>query len=414
MAKIKLSELPELTSPSSNTENTFVLVTDIQSGVPLSRKMSVKTLDTLIDVTQGQANLAFARANASFEQANASLILAAAAFNKANTGSNTLTNLTVTGNIVTTGNITSGNITPSIHLTSNLGNANFRFHSLFLGPNSLDVDGYVISNSSSALLTIKNNTIGGQTPGFVSASYYWNNGTNDTPIAGPMMPIPTGTGNALYIYGIEKIILPNGFDVNAQANAAFDAANSAVAGTTDTYARNHSNAAFIHANSAFAAANAAGGTTDTYARDHANAAFVRANNSLDANNGGDVFGLVSFYGNIQQYNGTANVNHLHVQQPYIYVNAGGQSPVDGRMNIVFQRGSSYYGVPNAVIGFNETSNTFQMTNGSGVFSNIAFEPYTAANLSTGLWATSPPATLQAAIERLANAVIILRGYNPIP
>lgn len=40
--------------------------------------------------------------------------------------------------------------------------------------------------------------------------------------------------------------------------------------------------------------------------------------------------------------------------------------------------------------------------------------YTAANLSTELWATSPPATVQAAIERLANVVIVLNGYNPIP
>ena len=349
MAKIKLSELPELTSPSSNTENTFVLVTDIQSGTPLSRKMSVKTLDTLIDVTQTGANAAFARANASFNHANA-------AFDRANSGSNIATNLAVTGNTTITSNVrVGGNITPTTTLTSNLGNASSRFHSLFLGPNSLDIDGFVVSNFNNEEFRISN---------------------------------------------ARKIVLTNGFDVNQQANAAF----------------NHANAAFIVANAA-----GGGGTTDTYARnhsnssfDHANAAFVRANNSLDANNGGDVFGTVSFYGNIQGYNGTANVNHLHVQQPYIYINAGGQSPVDGRMNIVFQRGSSYFGVPNAVIGFNETSNTFQMTNGSGVFANIAFEPYTAANLSTSLWATSPPATLQAAIERLANAVIILRGYDPIP
>ena len=128
MAKIKLSELPELTSPSSNTENTFVLVTDIQSGTPLSRKMSVKTLDTLIDVTQSGANAAFARANASFNQANAAFIIANAAFvaantptaaanasftaannalvvaqsafSKANAGSNVATNLSVTGSVV--------------------------------------------------------------------------------------------------------------------------------------------------------------------------------------------------------------------------------------------------------------------------------------------------------------------------
>ena len=174
MAKIKLSELPELTSPSSNTENTFVLVTDIQSGTPLSRKMSVKTLDTLIDVTQSGANAAFARANASFNHANAAFNYANtlsagsvdtfarnqanAAFDKANTGSNTATNLSITGNTTITSNVSvGGNITPTTTLTSNLGNASSRFHSLFLGPDSV----YLGSNLSIGAVTY---------PGYIGGS----------------------------------------------------------------------------------------------------------------------------------------------------------------------------------------------------------------------------------------------------
>ncbi len=174
MSKIKLSQLPELTSPSSNTENTFVLVTDIQSGIPLSRKMSVKTLDTLIDVTQSGANAAFARANASFNHANAAFNYANtlsagsvdtyarnhanAAFNKANTGSNTATNLSITGNTTITSNISvGGNITPTTSLTSNLGNASSRFHSLFLGPDSV----YLGSNLSIGAVTY---------PGYIGGS----------------------------------------------------------------------------------------------------------------------------------------------------------------------------------------------------------------------------------------------------
>jgi len=174
MAKIKLSELPELTSPSSNTENTFVLVTDIQSGTPLSRKMSVKTLDTLIDVTQSGANAAFNKANASFNHANAAFNYANtlsagsvdtfarnqanAAFNKANTGSNTATNLSITGNTTITSNVSvGGNITPTTTLTSNLGNASSRFHSLFLGPDSV----YLGSNLSIGAVTY---------PGYIGGS----------------------------------------------------------------------------------------------------------------------------------------------------------------------------------------------------------------------------------------------------
>jgi hypothetical protein len=76
MTTVKLSELTELTTPSSNTEKTFLLVTDTQTGLAVSRKMSVKTLDTLMDVTQGQANLAFNHANSGFNQANAAFIRA--------------------------------------------------------------------------------------------------------------------------------------------------------------------------------------------------------------------------------------------------------------------------------------------------------------------------------------------------
>ena len=59
------------------------------------------------------------------------------------------------------------------------------------------------------------------------------------------------------------------------ANAAFLAANNA----SDPWVRNQANAAFDHANAAFATANAGGGgaDTDVFARNQANAAFIKAN-----------------------------------------------------------------------------------------------------------------------------------------
>ena len=59
------------------------------------------------------------------------------------------------------------------------------------------------------------------------------------------------------------------------ANAAFLAANNA----SDPWVRNQANAAFDHANAAFATANAGGGggTTDVFARNQSNAAFDKAN-----------------------------------------------------------------------------------------------------------------------------------------
>ena len=84
MTRIKLSELSELTAPDSNTSNTFVFVTDVQTGSPVSKKMSVKILDTLMDVTQGQANIAFGQANGAFIQANLAYANANAGLTTAN------------------------------------------------------------------------------------------------------------------------------------------------------------------------------------------------------------------------------------------------------------------------------------------------------------------------------------------
>jgi hypothetical protein len=84
MSRVKISQLTELTTPDSNTKNTFILVTDVQSGTAVSKRMSVFTLDTLIDVSQGQANSAFFQANGAFVHANSGFIQANASFAHAN------------------------------------------------------------------------------------------------------------------------------------------------------------------------------------------------------------------------------------------------------------------------------------------------------------------------------------------
>jgi hypothetical protein len=63
---------------------------------------------------------------------------------------------------------------------------------------------------------------------------------------------------------------------------------------TDLWARNNSNSAYLHANAAFAAANSAvSGTIDVYARNHANAAFDKANTAPTPVSGIFDYGLVT-------------------------------------------------------------------------------------------------------------------------
>jgi hypothetical protein len=78
------------------------------------------------------------------------------------------------------------------------------------------------------------------------------------------------------------------------ANSAFAAANASAnfitIGTANS-ASAYANAAYLHANAAFAAANTGGGggTTDTFARNQANAAFIQANTAVSLNVAVDSF-----------------------------------------------------------------------------------------------------------------------------
>jgi hypothetical protein len=305
MTTVKLSELTELTTPSSNTEKTFLLVTDTQTGLAVSKKMSVKTLDTLLDVTQGQANLAFNHANAAFIRANNSL--------SANSGGIVTGDVSITGNLTVTG-VTTYTNTQTVLVADNILTLNAAIDqssapSLNAG---LEIDRgssanvYLLWNEANDKWTFTEDGTNYDNIGSASASSY---------------------ANAAFIH----------------ANSAFDVVNvvSAISTATDITQNNNITAAFIHANAAFDAANliigvdATQNSSITFTYDYAAAAFGAANSAA------------------------------------IYAN------------------------------------------GAFAAANTA-EPYTAANLSTSLWATSPPATLQAAIERLANVVIVLNGYNPIP
>jgi hypothetical protein len=116
---------------------------------------------------------------------------------------------------------------------------------------------------------------------------------------------PSSTANSAASYANSAFATAN--SAASYANSAFLRANtpSDVANSAASYA----NSAFIRANTAATAANTPSATANSAAL-YANAAFTRANNSLDANNGGTVTGTItatSFittgsFGNIQGAN----------------------------------------------------------------------------------------------------------------
>ena len=107
-----------------------------------------------------------------------------------------------------------------------------------------------------------------------------------------------------------------------QANAAFSVANTGGGGGTDSYARDTANAGFLQANSAYGSQN----TTGTYANSaydqansaalYANAAFIQANSAYAAANAGGA-------GTDQLARDTANAAFIQANAAFIQANTGG-------------------------------------------------------------------------------------------
>ena len=195
-----------------------------------------------------QDALAFDTANAAFAKAN----------NEAGVNATQNTNITNAQNTATaafirannslnanTGGQISGNLLPTTTNTYYLGSDANRWHSLYVGPGSIDLGGLVLSNQNGTLAV----SVGGQSPTQISGSDQVARNT---------------------------------------ANAAFASANNVAPQIEPAFAT--ANGAFAAANAAYQSQNATG--------QYANAAFIRANNSLDANVGGIVTGNVTVTQNL--------------------------------------------------------------------------------------------------------------------
>ena len=174
----------------------------------------------------------------------------------------------------------------------------------------------------------------------------------------------------------------NANSAGVYANGAFGAANSA-----GVYA----NGAFIQANAAFIIANIA-----PYAYAHANAGFVQANNALG-------FG-------VQGVNDAAAAT-IFANESYNHANAGFL-----RANTPSQIANVAYSTANGA--FANANASFTQANGAFIRANAASITANNANVFTALdpgdWDVSPPTTINAAINRLANLVFSLNSNLPIP
>lgn len=292
MSKIKLSDLTELTAPSSNTKNTFFIVTDIQTGTPVSKKMSAFTLDTLLDVSQGQANLAFNHANSAFVQANSAFLAGNGTAIAANTPSHVANSAAIYANgaFAAANAATATDTTQNNSITAAFNHANSSFDSQ-----------NTTGQYANAAFTRANNSLSANVGGTI---------TGDVSITGNL----TVTGVTTYVNTQTVLVADNILTLNAAVNQSgspisdagveIDRGNEANVyllwnetsnkwtftndGTSydeigSTSASSYANSAFIQVNSAFDIVNASAGI-DVTQNNSIIASFIHANSAFDATN----------------------------------------------------------------------------------------------------------------------------------
>lgn len=206
-----------------------------------------------------QDALAFNKANGAYDKANSANIIAQNAFNQVNVAFDVAnTKFSASGGTIN-GNVSvSGNVIPTTDNDKYLGSSLYRWHTLFVGPGSIDIDGIKIQNTAGKLVVT---------------------GATDFTVPGaPGTAAISAHANAAYNTANTALLSTGAF---AQANAAFDKANSAydqaIVGTNIAgLAFNQANSGTGIATSGFAQAN--------LAYNKANSATILAQGAYDAAN----------------------------------------------------------------------------------------------------------------------------------
>jgi hypothetical protein len=399
MSRIKVSELTELTTPSSNTENTFILVTDVSTGSPVSKKMSIRVLDSLIDISVNAANAALANANAAYVHANAAYVHANSSFTYQNASASYANSGFVHANA------------SFIHANSsfNAQNATASYtNSAFTGANSAGSyanSGFGAANTADAKATSAGSYansafLQANTPSYTSnsASLYANgafiqanaafiraNNSLDANVGGQVTGDVTITGNltvsgvTTYVNTQTVLVADNILTLNAaisqsgtpvtdagieidrgsEANVYVlwnessnkwtfteDGTNYDFLGSTS--ASSYANSAFIHANSAYESQNASGSYANS-AFVHANSGFVHANSSYESQNATGSYANSAFV--------HANAAFIHANSGFTHANSSYES----------QNASGSY----ANSAFLRANNSIDANNGGVITANLA-------------------------------------------
>lgn len=359
-----------------------------------------------------QDALAYSHANSAYEKANtvtSAYTHANAAYNAANTKFNS-TGGTISGDVSV-----AGNVIPTTDNDKYLGSESYRWHSLYVGPGSVNIGGISLSNVNNILTISGAGSIAVPGAPDTSKISLHANAAFDTANTALLSTGAYGQANAAYTHAnaayskanTGTILAQAAFDkansgysiatsassdafyatsiaqsANNVAQAAFDKANTA----TDTWVRNAANSASSYANSAYL---------------HANAAYVHANTKFSSS-GGTITGSVTIDGGDLTVSGNLTIggnttsisaNNLVIDDSIIYL-ANNASANTHDIGVIghFIEGS-----------YQHTGLVRDASDGKWkFFSNVATEPSTTVDFTGAYWDTVKVGIIEADTANIGN------------
>ena len=208
-------------------------------------------------VIQQPASFVAANTTLAFNTANAAFLAANAATATDTTQNNSITAAFAAANAATATDTTQNN----------------SITAAFTAANTATATNLTQNNSITAAFTRANNSLdannGGTVTGTITATSFITTGSFGNILG----------ANTIYA---NNFVANTGFIQFADGSKQFTANAGSGGGTTDQYARNTANAAFIHANAAFIQANTGGGAANSFGRIVANVGTILATSSNDS------------------------------------------------------------------------------------------------------------------------------------
>jgi hypothetical protein len=399
MANTKITELVVASSLDSNTQNTLFVIVDRQSGTAVTKQVTMSVLDTVFDYTTAKANSAALYANGAFIQSNSAYgsqnttgvyanaaflhannaygsqnttgVYANAAFLKANTPSDVANSAALYAN----GAFIQANAAYNATNTSSTGSY---ANASFLKANAV----YALANINYLPAATRLNVSYTAADAYLFDQYNGNN---------PTIRVQPGRTIA--------------FDLNYSGANSFMIRQSIGGINVSTNLIHVSQTGVITLNDEAQGKNS-GILFWKVPEDIVNTDYAYQN----ANNPSTMRGIIRIEQNIGVVQNIANAGYVQANTPSYTANSAATYANGSflQANAAFIQANTPDYVANSAALY---------ANGSFLQANAAFiqantPSYTAANSS--IWSGSAPITIQAAIDRLANAVFVLRSNTAIP